>query len=90
MQYLNVFFFTYLKTPHFSQHYFPQCIMHMAISIVIMYVTVSVVAMNVTVSSSNFIFLCLTPTFHSLHFTTFVNILPKLRYFEGRNYISIS
>ena len=21
-----------------------------------------------------------------LHFTTFVNILPKLRYFEGRNY----
>ena len=24
-----------------------------------------------------------------LHFTTFVNILPKLRYFEGRNYIQI-
>ena len=25
----------------------------------------------------------------SLHFTTFVNILPKLRYFEGRNDIQI-
>ena len=24
-----------------------------------------------------------------LHFTTFVNILPKLRYFEGRNDIQI-
>ena len=24
-----------------------------------------------------------------LHLTTFVNILPKLRYFEGRNYIQI-
>ena len=24
-----------------------------------------------------------------LHFTTFVNILPKLKYFEGRNYIQI-
>ena len=24
-----------------------------------------------------------------LHFTTFVNILPKLRYFEGRNDIEI-
>ena len=23
----------------------------------------------------------------SFHFTTFVNILPKLRYFVGRNYI---
>ena len=24
-----------------------------------------------------------------MHFTTFVNILPKLRYFEDRNYIQI-
>ena len=24
-----------------------------------------------------------------LHFTTFVHILPKLRYFEGRNYMQI-
>ena len=87
MHYLIGFFSTFLKTPHFSPHYFLQCIMHMTISIVIMHVTVSVVAMYVTVSSSNFIFLCLTPTFHSLHFTTFVNILPKLRYFVGRNYI---
>ena len=73
------------------------------ISIVIMLVAVSAVAMYVTVSSSNFIFLSqLTPTFHKidkktfkgiiscLHFTTFVNILPKLRYFVGRNYIQIS
>ena len=29
--------------------------------------------MYVTVSSSNYIFPCLTPPFHSLHFTTFVN-----------------
>ena len=41
-----------------------------------------------------------TPTFHKidwktfkdisgLHFTIFVNIIPKLRYFEGRNYMQI-
>ena len=54
-----------------------------------------------TVSSNNFIFLSLTVSFHKidqkafksvisgLHFTTFVNILPKLRYFEGRNDIEI-
>ena len=59
----------------------------MTISIVIMQVTVSVVATYVAVSSSNFIFLCLTPTFHGLHFTTFVNIFAKLRYFVGTNYI---
>ena len=40
--------------------YFPQCIMHMTISIVIMQVAVSIVAMYVTASSSNFIFLSLT------------------------------
>ena len=71
--------------------------MHMTISIVIILVTVSVVAMYVSVLSSNFIFLSLVPTFHkidkkikgisSLHFTTFINVLPKLRYFVGRNYI---
>ena len=64
---------------------------------VIMHVTVSAVAMDATVSSSNFKFLSLTDahfskkTFKgimpSLHFITFVNILPKLRYFVGRNYI---
>ena len=43
----------------------------------------------------------MTPTFHkthrkifkgiisSFHFTTSVNILPKLRYFKGRNYIQM-
>ena len=43
----------------------------------------------------------LRPTFHKidkktfkdiilgLHFNTFVNILPKLRYFKGRNYIQL-
>ena len=57
--------------------------------------------MQVTVSSNNFIFPCLTASFHKidlktfkgiisgLHLTTFVNILPKLRYLEGRNYIQI-
>ena len=46
-------------------------------------------------------FLYLTASFHKLdqktfreimsgwHFTTFINILPKLRYFESRNYIQI-
>ena len=55
-----------------------------------------------TVSSNNFIFLSLTASFHKidqkafngiisgLHVTTLVKILPKLRYFEGRNYIQIS
>ena len=62
MLYLIGFFSTFLKTPHFSPHYFLQCIMHMTISIVIMHVTVSVVATHVTVSSSNFIFLSLTDT----------------------------
>ena len=59
--------------------------------------TVSVIAMQVTIYS----FLLLTPTFHKidrkmfkdiisgLHFITFVNILPKLRYFGGRNYTQI-
>ena len=82
--------------------YFLQCTMHITVSIVIMQVTVSVKAMLVTVSSNNFIFLSLTPSFHktdqttskgiisALHFTTIVNILPKLRYSEDRNYIKIS
>ena len=82
--------------------YFLQCIMHITVSIVIMQVTVSVKAMQVTVSSNNFVFLSLAPSFHKtdhrtfngiisgLHFTTIVNILPKLRYFEDRNYIKIS
>ena len=75
--------------------------MHMTISIVVMQVTVSVVAMYVTVSSSKFIFLSLIPIFHkidqkasegisNLHFITLVNILPKLRYFVGRMYITTS
>ena len=66
-----------------------------------MQVTVSVMAMQVTLSSNNFIFLSLTPTFlkidrktfkgiiSCLHITTFVNILSKLRYFKGRNYLQI-
>ena len=53
---------------------------------------------EVTISYS---FLSLTASFHKidqktfkdiisvLHLTTFVNILPKLRYFEGRNFIQI-
>ena len=57
---------------------------------------------QVMISSNNFISLCLKPTFHKidqktlkcitsgLHFTTFVNILAKLRYFEGRNYTQIN
>ena len=65
-----------------------------------MHVTVSVVAMYVTVSSSNFIFLSLTPNFHkiekktfkdlisSLHFSTFVNTLRKLRHFGWKLYIN--
>ena len=79
--------------------------MHMTISILIIQVTVSVVAMymSVTVSSSNFIFLSLTDTiFHRTdqktsedrrHYIKFAfhyfNILPKLRYFEGRIYIKV-
>ena len=64
-------------------------------------VTVPVKAMQVRVSSNSFIFLSLTPMFckidhktfksntSGLHFTTFENILPELRYFKGRNYIQI-
>ena len=77
--------------------------MHMTVSIVIMEMTVSVAAMYATVSSKNFIFLSLTLTFHKidqktfkgivsgLHFTTYVNTLPILRYFVSRrNPIKIS
>ena len=75
--------------------------MHMTISFVIMQVTVSAVAMYVTVSSSNFTFLSLVPIPHkidqktykgitsSLHFTTLVSILPKLRYFVGRIFVQM-
>ena len=62
-----------------------------------MQVIVSVIAMQVTLSSNNLIFLSLTPAFHkinrktfkdiipALRFTTFVNIAPKIRYFEDKN-----
>ena len=75
--------------------------MHMTITTVIMQVAVAVVAVYVTASSSNFIFLSLTFIFHkidqktskgiisSLHLTTLVNILPKLKYFVGRIYVQI-
>ena len=79
-----------------------QVTVFIVIFIVIMQVTLSFIAMQVTVSSNNFIFISLlTASFHKidqktfkgiisgLHFTTFVNILPKLRHFEGRNYIQI-
>ena len=83
--------------------YFLQCIICMTVFIVILQGTHSVVlAMEVVVSSSNFIFLSLTDTRFSkidlktfegiilgLHFTTFVNILPKLRHVESRYYIQI-
>ena len=59
------FFSTFLNSPHFSPHYYLQCIMYMTIFVVNMHVTVSVVAMYVTVSSSNFIFLSLTDTHFS-------------------------
>ena len=78
--------------------YFLQYIMHMTSFIVYVQVTVSFVVMYVTVSSSK-----LTPTFHKIDQKTFykalyqvcisppfVNILPKLRYFLGRNYMQIS
>ena len=75
--------------------------MHITVSIVIMQVTVSVKPKKVTVSNNNFIFLSLTTCFHKidqkifkgiisgLYFTTFVNILPQLRYLEGRNCMQI-
>ena len=65
-----------------------------------MHITVSIVVMQVTLNSyvgDSF----KTTSFHKidqkifkgimsgLHLTTFVNNLPKLRYFEGRNYIQI-
>ena len=68
----------------------------------IVQVTVSVIAMQVKFSSNSFIFLSPTITFCKIdrktfesdisgfHFTTFVNILPELRYFKGRSYIQIS
>ena len=72
----------------------------MTISIVIMEVNASVVTMHVTVSSHNFIvlfsksypfFIKLTRKHQkvegiksNLHFTTLVNMLPKLRYVVSR------
>ena len=72
--------------------YFLQCIMHMTISVTIMQVAVSFVAMYMIASNSKFIFLSFKLTrkikgiISSLHFTTLINILPKLRYFVGRIY----
>ena len=90
----------------FSLHIFENSIFFstlfsgMTISIVIMHVTISVLAIYGIVSSSNLIFLSLTPTFHkidkktfkgimlSLYVTTFVNIPPEIRYLVNRsNYI---
>ena len=45
--------------------YFLHCIMYMTVSVIIMQVTVSVITMQVTVSSKNYIFLSLTPIFHT-------------------------
>ena len=68
--------------------------MQLGVSVVIIQVALSEVHFQATILYS---FLKLTPTFHKidrntlkdiisgLHFTTSVNILPKLRYFEGRN-----
>ena len=76
MHYLIVFLSTFLKTPHFSPHYFLQYIMHMTICIVIMHVTVFIVAMYVTVSGSNFIFLFLTGCLlHKIDKKTFKDII---------------
>ena len=66
----------------------------MTVSIVIIQVSLSFIAMQVTVSSKNFIFLSLADSLFSKRhyirfFTTFLNILPKLIYFEGKNYIQI-
>ena len=66
-----------------------------------MQVAVSVVVMYVQASSSNFRLLSITDIFYKIdqktfkgiipkvHFTTLVNILPKLRYFVGRIYLII-
>ena len=64
--------------------------MQITVSIVIMQVTVSVIAVQVTVLSHNFHKIdCKTfkGIVSGLYVTTFVNILPKLRCFDGRNYI---
>ena len=67
-----------------------------------MQMTVSVIAMQVKVSSNNFIFLSMAPTLCKIDrktfksnisgfdFTTFVNILPELKYSKLRNYIHIN
>ena len=75
-------------------------IMLVDLSVAIMQLEVFRALMQMTVSSNNFVFYSLlTPTFYiidqktfkgiisDLHFTNFLNILPRLRYFEGRNYI---
>ena len=73
-------------------------IMLVDLSVATMQLEVSTALMQMTVSSNNFVFYSLlTPTFHiidqktfkgiisDLHFTILLNILPRLRYFEGRN-----
>ena len=75
-------------------------IMQTTVSVAIMQLEVFAALMQVTVSSKNLIFLSLlTPTYHQidqktfksviidLHFANFLNILPRLRYLEERNYI---
>ena len=76
--------------------------MHMTLSIVIMQVTLSFIAIRWQFQETiSYSVLRLTASFHKtdqktfksiisgLHFTTSVNILPKLRYFEGKNDLQI-
>ena len=81
---------------------FLQYIMHMTLSIIIMQVTLSFIAIRWQFQETiSYSVLKLTASFHKidqktfksiisgLHFTTSVNILPKLRYFEGKNDLQI-
>ena len=74
-----------------------DAIMQVTVSVVVMHLEVSAR----TYAGDSLQLMQLTLTFHKidqktckciisgLHFTTFVNIYLKLRYFEGRNYIQI-
>ena len=98
-----IFFFLHLLKKHTSMPCFQDqsSAEYQNCSNVIMQVTRSVIVMYVTVSSNNLLSLSLTASFHKIdqktfkgiiwdfHFTTFVNILLRLRYFEDRNYIHI-
>ena len=57
-------------------------ITQVVLSVTVMLVDLSVAIMHVTVSDRRKTFKGIISGFR---FTTFVNILPKLRYFEGRN-----